>query len=101
MKPKASNLAANTVPPTPPALASVTCYATDRWGKFPTFLAKVGSGCSHLILVKRAPRDRKFHVGQPLQYCVEETLAGMSTSCTPKWKRGSIWKIENDVLYVA
>jgi len=66
----------------------------DRWGKFPTYLAKVGSGCSCLILIKRV---REFWVGQQIQYCREDDLRGMSVGMAPKWRIGEIWKIEEEM----
>lgn len=68
-----------------------------RWGKFPTYDAKVGtfSGCR--ILIKRA---RKFTIGQRIEYAEEQNLRGMSTGCTPTWQPGKIWDIQDNRIFV-
>lgn len=68
-----------------------------RWGRFPTFQAKVGTGSSSCILVRRT---RRFSVGQFIAFAEEHHLAGMATGCTPKWRRGRVWKIEDDRLFI-
>ena len=69
----------------------------SRWGKQPLYQAKIGTGPSALIMVKR---QRRFHVGQRLQFADREDVRGMCVGCTPKWRGGIVWKIESDRLYV-
>ncbi len=76
---------------------TTTVATVGRWGKFPTFAAKVGTMAGSNVLVKRA---RAFYVNQRIDFAEEHHLAGMSVGMAPKWRHGSIWKIENDRLYI-
>lgn len=76
---------------------AVTLDSIGRWGRFPTFEAKIGSTSSCCVLVRRA---RAFYVDQGIDYCDEQDLQGMSKSCTPTWQRGHIWKIEANRLFI-
>ena len=69
----------------------------SNWGRQPLYQAKIGTGPSALIMVKR---QRKFHVGQRLKLAAREDVRGMCVGCTPKWRSGIVWKIESDRLYV-
>lgn len=69
----------------------------ESWGRFPLYSAKIGTGPSNCIIVKRA---RRFFVGQRIEYSTLNDLQGRSTGCTPTWTSGVIWKIEGDRLYV-
>lgn len=69
----------------------------SRWGRQPLYLAKIGTGPSDLIMVKR---QRKFRVGQRLQFATIEDVRGMCVGCTPRWRGGIAWKIEDNRLYV-
>lgn len=68
-----------------------------RWGRRPTYAAKVGTFGSTVIVVKRA---RRFKVNQRIEFAELTDLDGMSVGCTPKWRHGLIWKIEGDRLFV-
>ena len=69
----------------------------DNWGNKPLYLAKVGSGPSDLIMVKRV---RDFFVGQHILFARIDDVRGMCIGCTPNWSHGLIWKIEDDRLFV-
>jgi len=75
----------------------MTINSIGRWGRFPTFQAKIGTGPSAVIIVKRV---RDFHVDQWIQFAERSDLAGMCVGCTPTWHGGIITKIENDRLFV-
>ena len=68
-----------------------------RWGRFPTYQAKVGTMPGTTIVVKRA---RKFHVDQWINFADVCDLRGMSTGMTPRWRGGIIWKIEDNRIFV-
>lgn len=69
----------------------------DRWGRYPTYPAKVGTHSSSCMLVKRT---RMFYVGQRIEFALEHELRGMSKSMAPRWRTGIIWKIEDGRLFV-
>lgn len=71
--------------------------AIGRWGRFPTFQAKVGTGSSTVIIIKRA---RDFTIGQQIEFAETRDLQGMCKCCTPKWHGGLIWKIEDNRLFL-
>jgi hypothetical protein len=71
--------------------------STGRWGRFPTYQAKVGTMSGSIIIVKRL---RDFEVGQRVQYAETYELRGTSTGMAPKWSGGIIWKIESDRLFI-
>lgn len=76
----------------PLALAPVGAFR--RWK---TWVAKVGTHSSCRVLIKR---DRKFCVGQRIEF-LEEYFAKMyGHGVTPRWESGRIWKISNDVLFI-
>ena len=79
----------------PETIAVQPCLA--RWGRFPTYLAKVGTMGSTCIVVKRT---RRFHVGQSIQFAETSDLTGMCKGMPPRWRYGDIWKIEDDRLFV-
>lgn len=68
-----------------------------RWGRQPTFQAKIGTGPSAVVIVRRT---RRFKVGQHIQFADIHDLSGMCVGCTPKWRGGHIYKIENDRLFI-
>lgn len=68
-----------------------------KWGRHPEYLAKVGSFSSAVVLIKRV---RKFLEGQRIEFCDTKDLRGMSTGCTPMWRSGRIWKIEDGRLFI-
>lgn len=68
-----------------------------RWGRFPTFQAKVGTGPSAVIIVKRV---RDFEPGQYIKFAETRDLQGMCVGCTPTWRGGLITKIECDRIYL-
>ena len=68
-----------------------------RWGRFPTYAGKVGTGSSCCLLIKRT---RTFYVEQRIEFAIEHELRGMSTSIAPRWNEGIIWKIEDERLFV-
>jgi hypothetical protein len=69
-----------------------------RWGRYPTFQAKVGTLGSTCVLIRR---QRAFSEGDVIRYCEEHHLKGMGKSCTPIWQPGRIWKIEGDCLFIS
>jgi hypothetical protein len=71
---------------------------TGKWGKYNEYLAKVGTFSGCLVLIKS---KRKFAVGMRIQFCDTKDLEGMSTGCTPKWRYGMIWKIEDGRLFIS
>lgn len=66
-------------------------------GHRPIYAAKIGTGPSASIVVKRA---RKFYVGQPIEFADTWELRGQSVGCTPRWKPGRVWKIEDNRLFI-
>jgi hypothetical protein len=78
--------------------AAVKLEPIGRWGKHPTFAAKIGTYSSACVLIRR---KRQFREGDALYFCDERDLKGMSKSCTPVWKFGRIWKIEGDRLFIS
>lgn len=68
-----------------------------RWGRFPTFAGKVGTGSSCCLLIKRA---RRFYVEQRIEFAMEHELRGCSTGMSFRWHVGIIWKIEDERLFV-
>jgi len=67
------------------------------WGRFPTFQAKVGTGPSAVIVVKRV---RDFRVGQWIQFAETHDLTGMLVSSPPRWRGGVIARIDGDRLFL-
>ena len=70
----------------------------DKWGRFPTFAAKIGTGPGTVIIVRR---DRSFHVGQRIKFAEVSALRGMSTGVTPPWQSGTIWRIDDNRLFIS
>jgi len=70
---------------------------TGRRGRQPTFLAKVGTMSGSVIVVKRV---RDFEVNQWIEFAEIRDLEGCSVSMAPHWRRGIIWKIEDNRLFV-
>ena len=50
-----------------------------RWGRYPLFLAKVGTMPGSLVMIKRA---RSFEAGQIIQFSEERENSGRCKSCT-------------------
>lgn len=69
-----------------------------NWGRYTTYLAKVGTLSSCLVLVKRV---RKFHVKQRIEFVEEHSLRGCSKGIAPRWRQGYIWKIEDNRLFIS
>lgn len=69
-----------------------------RWGRYTTYLAKVGTFSSCIVLVKRV---RKFHVTQRIEFAEEHALRGCSKGIAPQWRTGYIWKIEDNRLFIS
>lgn len=67
------------------------------WGRRPWWHAKIGTGSSRCVLIKR---QRSFSVDQRIQFCTLDELRGMATGGTPRWTGGIIWKIEDDRLFI-
>lgn len=67
------------------------------WGRKPLYSAKIGTTSSNLIMVRRV---RRFRVGQSIMFAAIADVEGMSVGCTPPWRSGNIWKIENNRLFV-
>jgi hypothetical protein len=84
-------------PPLAEVSSSEFVMPVDRWGRHPLYQAKVGSGPSDLIMVRRA---RKFRVGMNIHFATISDVRAMSTGVTPKWRSGNIWKIEDNRLFV-
>lgn len=63
----------------------------------PTFYAKIGTHSSTVILVKRV---RDFEVNQWIEFAEIRDLEGCSVNMAPRWRRGIIWKIEDNRLFV-
>jgi hypothetical protein len=61
----------------------MTIISIGRWGRFPTFQAKIGTGPSAVIIVKRV---RDFWATQWIQFAEINDLKGMCVGCTPKWR---------------
>jgi len=76
---------------------AIELQPVSRWGRFPLYQAKVGTGSSTTIMVKR---QREFFVGQRMQFAERSDVEGMCVACTPKWRDGSVWKIEDGRLFV-
>ena len=70
---------------------------TRYWGKKPMYVAKVGTGPTTIILIKRA---RKFSVGQRIEFCLEDDVRGMSVGTTPHWRHGRIWDVKGGYLFI-
>lgn len=73
------------------------CQLLQTWGRRPTYSAKVGTRGSTVVIVKRV---RKFFVGQSIEFCELSSLRGMSKGCTPPWKRGTVYKIDDNRLFI-
>jgi hypothetical protein len=67
------------------------------WGRKPVYLAKVGTGPSTLVLIKRV---RKFKVGQYIYFCNRRDVEGMRVGTTPRWKSGHIYDIRGTMLFI-
>ena len=78
-----------------PGLDGVT--PIGRWGRRPTYSAKVGTRGSTVVLVKRV---RSFFVGQRIEYCETSDLCGMSVACTPTWRKGIVYRIDGNRLFI-
>ena len=84
---------------TPNDTAAAPVHAdVRRWGRFPLFPAKVGTGPSTLILVRR---DRTFAVGQRIKFATLDDVQGMCQGVTPRWRNGVVWKIDGGRLFVS
>ena len=70
---------------------------TGRWGRYPLFLAKVGTMPGSLVMIKRA---RSFEAGQIIQFSEERENSGRCKSCTPRWHGGRISKVGDDRLFI-
>ena len=68
-----------------------------RWGRFPLFVAKIGTMSSSTIIVKR---DRRFYKGQTIQFCKREELEGRRVGCAPKWQHGYVWQVDDGRLFI-
>lgn len=68
------------------------------WGRYKTWVAKVGTLPSSLILIRRS---RDFCAGQRIWFCDEWDLQGTSKGCTPRWESGHIDKIQGNLLFVS
>lgn len=77
--------------------APVSIVAVDARGRLPVYKAKVGTMPGSLIVVRR---DRTFWVGQCIKFAETHALRGQSIGVTPAWRNGSVWKIEDDRLYL-
>lgn len=69
-------------------------------GKYLTWLAKVGTGPSDIVIIKRA---RQFSVGQRIEFKRTEELRGMSVGMAPRnWRTGIIEQINEvtGMLYI-
>lgn len=80
------------------AAAPKAIPSVGSWGRLPTYQAKVGTGSSCCVVIKRA---RKFHVEQRVEFADIEDLRGMCVGMAPKWRPGLIWKIEDDRLFIS
>ena len=69
----------------------------SRWGRQPLYSAKIGTTASNLIMIRRV---RRFHVNQQIYFATLSEVEGMSVGCTPQWRSGIIWKIEDNRLFV-
>ena len=76
---------------------SVRTKVNPEWGRRPTFQAKIGTGPSAVVIVRRS---RKFRVGQYIQFAELGDVAGMCVGCTPRWRHGHIYKIDHSRLFI-
>ena len=67
------------------------------WGRFPLYQAKVGTGSSDCIIVRRV---RKFRVGMFIKFARRSDVRSMCVGCTPKWHSGLISRLDNDRIFV-
>lgn len=74
-----------------------TVLPAGTWGRYQTYYAKVGTMPGSIILIKRV---RTFSVDQRIEFCEAMDLRGMSTGCTPTWRSGIVWKIEDNRIFV-
>lgn len=73
--------------------------ASEKWGRFPMFFAKVGTGPSDLVIVRKV---RKFFVGQRINFVRSDDVKGMKKGSSPDWWRvGIVWKIEDNRLFIS
>lgn len=75
----------------------MTVIPCGHWGRKPLYSAKVGTGPSNLVMIKRI---RDFDPGMAIQFAAMEDVRGMCVGVTPNWRRGTIWKIENDRIFI-
>lgn len=69
----------------------------SRRGRKPLYSAKVGTTASNLVMICRI---RRFRVDQMIMFATLAEVEGMSVGCTPHWRSGRIWKIENNRLFI-
>lgn len=68
-----------------------------NWGRYQTYVAKVGTLSLTVIVVKKTT---DFHVDQKIEFAYLHDLRGCSKVMTPKWLPGRVWKIEDNRLFV-
>lgn len=73
----------------------------SRRGKYLVWSAKVGTGPSDLVLIKRT---RVFTVGKRIEFVKTRDLEGMSVGCAPqRWSLGRITEIneQTGMLFIS
>jgi len=71
--------------------------ASFRGGR-PLFSAKVGTGPSNLVAIKR---KRNFEVGDHIKFVELSELKERSASCRPPWHGGIIEDIRMNMLFIS
>jgi hypothetical protein len=69
----------------------------QKWGRQPTWYAKVGTLSGTTVIIKRA---RTFEVGQRIEFADLCDLRGTSRNMAPRWRTGYIWKIDDHRLFI-
>ena len=66
-------------------------------GRFPTYQAKIGTGSSAVVIIRRV---RRFSLGQRIQFANIDDLMGQCVGCASRWRTGIIWDIMDNRLYI-
>lgn len=74
-----------------------TIAPAGRWGRFPLYMAKVGTMSGCLVMVRR---KRSFAVGEAIKYATLDSVDGICVGVTPKWQGGLVSRISDDRLFI-
>lgn len=77
-------------------------YPSGNWGGRPTFDSKIGTFSSNLVVIKHARKrgPTRFKVNQRIEFATLKSLIGLSIGMTPPWRKGTIWDIQMERLFI-